>query len=153
MIIFERFEDKKFEIKTLEDLDKLNIFSIEELKDEQKYIETIIENNNNKEVIDEYTKLHSVIDLVITTKETPSKEEIEQKLDEMYLPDYRKDGYFNSNEFKEIEKEVDNYISTLEGINPNNYELLKEEILRNKYNINWLPIHKRFVPKVQVIVD
>ena len=33
MIIFERFEDKKFEIKTLEDLDKLNIFSIEELKD------------------------------------------------------------------------------------------------------------------------
>lgn len=153
MIIFERFKDKKFEIKTLEDLDKLNIFSIEELKDEQKYIETIIENNSNKEVIDEYTKLHSVIDLVITTKETPSKEEIEQKLDEMHLPEYRKDGYFNSNEFKEIEKEVEDYINTLEGVNPNNYELLKEEILRNKYNINWLPPHKRFVPKVQVIVD
>lgn len=153
MTIFERFEDKKFEIHTLEDYDRIDTFSIEELEDEKKYLETQIESEADEKELKELQQLHSVISMVLINKKTPPKEELDRMRDEMFLPEYRKDGYFNSEEFKVIEQEVDDYIRTLEGVNTNNFEILKQEILRNKYHINWLPYHKRFMPDVRVIID
>lgn len=153
MIVFERFEDKKFEINTLADLDKLDNFTIEELKDENEYLYLKLQKEEDEKLKKEYSDLYSVISLIISNKNTPSKEELEKTKDEMFLPEYRKNGYFNSDEFKIIEKEVDDYISSLNEVTTQNYEILKQEILKNKYNINWLPYYKRFMPNVQVIVD
>ena len=76
------------------------------------------------------------------------------KDDESYLlPEYRKNGYFNSEEFKKIEKEVDELIKELNIENTKEKNLTKKEILKEKYNIDWLSFEERFTKDSNVIIN
>ena len=153
MVIFERFEDKKFELDSLEAYHKIDTFSLEELEDELEYVQNKMKVETDEKKREDYNRLDSTLRMSIMAKKLPSREELERRHDEMFLPEFRKSGYFNSEEFKAIEKEVDDYLQSLDGVNRYNYEILKEEILRNKYGLNWKPYHRRFMPGVEVIID
>ena len=101
----------------------------------------------------ELSNLEILFMIAIAKKNEPSKEEREKMVDEMYLPEYRKDGYFNSAEFKAIEKEVEEEIAGMPGVTYRTHEQVKQRILKRKYNIDWCPLEEQFMPHVQVIID
>ena len=75
-------------------------------------------------------------------------------VDDYLLPEYRKDGYFNSSEFKEIEQKVNEEVKALGLETQYQFDIIKQEILKNEYGIYWIPFSKeRFMPGTIVHID
>lgn len=77
----------------------------------------------------------------------------DDNLDYLLLPEYRIDGYFQSENFKKIENMVLNEIYNMGISSPKEIELLEQITLKEKYDIDWLPYHKRFISDVSTIKD
>lgn len=73
--------------------------------------------------------------------------------DSMLLPEYRKNGYFNSAEFKEIEAEVDARLQQIENLDRKNIEEVKQKLLKELYHIDWKPTYERYMPGTLVMRD
>lgn len=142
---------RNFKFESYEDYLAPSELTAEELENWRKELKKDIKKLEERLI--ELKQIDNVFSMSLMVKNTPPKENLQKQVDEMYLPEYRSDGYFNSEEFKEIEKEVDEYVSNIPGVTSQTYELLKQEVLKNKYGINWLPHLKQFMPGVQVIID
>lgn len=113
-----------------------------------KEYEDIILKSTDEEEIEEYRKLIEMIRVLIERIKTPRPD-----TDSYFLPEYRKDGYFNSAEFKEIERIVDEEIKIIGLTNSNEINIIKQEILKNKYGLDWVPLEERFMPGTIVNID
>lgn len=116
-----------------------------------KEYEKIIEESTDEE---EKNRLQDLItfnmDMIKNTRR-PAKD-----TDSYFLPEYRKDGYFQSREFKLIEAKVDSEVLKIceqQKLTPYECEIIKQEILKNEYGLNWVPLSKQFMPGVMVFID
>lgn len=153
MFLFERYEDKKFEVLTLEDCMKIYDFSTEELEDELNYINAKIEKTTNGSDLEVLQKISAVISMALESQNMPSHEDIRHMQDKLLLPEYQEGGYFTSDEFIRVEKEVDAYITSLPEVTKYNFDTVKQQVLKEQYHIDWLPLEKRYKSNVQVFVS
>lgn len=122
---------------------------IENCKAEINRFERLISETTDEATIKKYKDL--IIfneDMIEITKNRKKKSH-----DDYFLPEYRSDGYFNSAEFKKIEAKVDEEVRKLGLTKEHEFDIIKQEILKNEYGINWLPFEKRIMPGVPFFID
>ena len=78
--------------------------------------------------------------------------------DSILKEEYRSDGYFNSEDFKEKCDEFEKYLRELRKERTTDftrfeYVTLKKAFMRRKYNLNWVPEEEQYIDGVVVNVD
>ncbi|MBQ7776643.1 MAG: hypothetical protein IJ379_12055 [Lachnospiraceae bacterium] len=146
-----------FNFETMEDIKVLESLPLETLEKHFAELKIAVCEAERapqmQERLRELKEIGAILGMIIMMKKQPPKEDLEKSADEMYLPEYRKEGYFNSEEFLKIEKEVDEFVSNIPGVTRQNFDTLKQKVLKDQYGIHWLPFTERFMPGVQVIID
>jgi hypothetical protein len=129
----------------MENLTEEQLEKIKKIEDWIKELEEEIANSTNKENIKEY-KEHIAFakELIEGVKKTINESHI--------LPEYRRNGYFNSKEFREIEEKVDSKLDKMDIKSSEEFLLMKKIILKKEYNLDWKREEERYFPGSKPVI-
>jgi len=135
----------KLYIEYSEECEKYNTFFYEkEIEKGKELLKTL---DDEEAIKEQEAYIKSWERLLAKSKSAPKDPE------SIFLPEWRSDGFFCSKEFKKIEEKVDLLLDTMGFPLSPERDILKQKILKEEYNIDWVTLEHRFVKGVNVIID